>query len=61
MGRHQAEYPLGISPRWAWDEQRYSDLARAIERYLNAGLRIDPLWVDEYNELHKRIDERQNK
>lgn len=61
MDRKQHKYPLGVAPRWAWDEQRYSDLADAIGKYLGAGLPIDPLWVEEYNELHKRIDERQNK
>ena len=60
-GIRNDKYPMGIEPQWVHDEQRYSDLVGVIERYLKGGHPIDPLWIQEYNELHKKIDKRNSK
>lgn len=60
-GIYQPRYPLGIAPQWIHDEQRFSELAAAIGRYLDGGYPIDPLWIEEYNELIEKIDKRNNK
>ena len=57
-GIFRDKQPAGIAPQWLHDEQRYSDLAGAIKRYLDGGYPIDHLWIQEYNELHEKIDKR---
>ena len=51
--------PIGLMPKNIWDEnkkkERLSDLKRAIERYYDAGLQLNPRWVEEYNELVKEV------
>ncbi|QHT60661.1 hypothetical protein GXP70_12400 [Paenibacillus lycopersici] len=46
---------LGVVPRFVWEERRFSDLQESINRFVCAGNRIPPEWVEEYNELLKRI------
>lgn len=47
--------PIGVKPKWLHDElvnkERFEDLCGAISRYYNAGLKINPEWIEEYNEL----------
>lgn len=50
--------PIGIMPKWLWEEQRLHDLHSAIQRYLDVGMTVNPEWIEEYNELSKRIRER---
>lgn len=47
--------PLGIIPRYIWDEKRLSELSAAIVRYLEAGYEIHPDWIEEYDELIERL------
>lgn len=39
--------PIGIMPEAIWRQQRYDDLCRAITRYVVAGLKPLPEWIDE--------------
>lgn len=47
--------PLGVIPRYLHEENRRESLARAITSFTEAGLEISPEWVEEYNELTKKI------
>ena len=47
--------PLGVMPRFIWDEKRLEDLKGAIGRYLAANKPIHIKWVEEYNELVERL------
>lgn len=47
--------PLGVKPRWAWEEERASDLSEAMQRYLDAGVEIPEEWNMEFNELYSKI------
>jgi hypothetical protein len=51
--------PLGVMPKKFHDikvmESRLFDLRGAITRYAEAGLKIDPEWVSEYNDLLDQI------
>ena len=46
--------PLGVMPRWLWEEKRIVDLKDAIIRYLETGKEIPPEWTIEYNDLTKK-------
>lgn len=51
--------PLGVKPRWLWDEIRARDIQEAAVRYFNAEhLKIPIEWIEEYNEIIKRMEER---
>lgn len=43
--------PLGIEPKWMWEERRLEDLKKTIERYYKNGLVIPIEWIEEYNDL----------
>lgn len=47
--------PLGLIPRHMFEQatkhERIADIKRAMIRYLEAGERISPKWLEEYNEL----------
>lgn len=51
--------PLGIMPKWLWEEVRLKELKEAIERYTNEYLPINVKWVNEYNELIQTIQRRE--
>lgn len=52
--------PLGIIPKKINDElvklERLNELSNAIARYYEAGLKINPDWITEYNDLVDSID-----
>lgn len=50
--------PLGVKPRWLHDEQRLQDLGGAIYRYLSDKMPIKIEWVEEYNEIIRRMEGR---
>jgi hypothetical protein len=50
-----AKPPLGIMPRYIHDEQRLNDLCLAINRYITGNKAIPIEWIEEYNELVKRL------
>lgn len=51
--------PLGITPRFIWDEtrnmQRMNEIKDGIDRYCEENLKIPLDWIIEYNELTDRI------
>ena len=49
--------PLGVMPRELWDRKRQKDLADAMARYLEAGMKIPAEWIEEYNEISDRLEE----
>jgi hypothetical protein len=46
--------PIGIMPRYIWDEIRLRELAAAISRYVAVYRPVPAEWIEEYNELLKR-------
>ena len=50
--------PLGIEPKWIWEEKRMKELGNAIVRYLEVGKKIPIEWVVEYNQLAVKVTER---
>jgi hypothetical protein len=48
--------PLGIMPRYIWNEKRLEDLRDAIYRYISAVRPVPAEWIEEYNELLQRTD-----
>ena len=49
--------PLGVIPREMWERQRQKDLADAMVRYLEAGMKTPLEWIEEYNEISDRLKE----
>lgn len=49
--------PLGVMPRDIWDRKRQEELAEAMERYLEAGMKIPTEWLEEYNEISDRWED----
>ena len=43
--------PLGLTPKWIIQTERYYEICGAISRYYNAGKKIPIEWIEEYNEL----------
>ena len=47
--------PLGLIPKKFHDErvraERFNEVCGAIARYYDAGLKINIVWIEEYNEL----------
>ena len=52
--------PIGVMPRDMWDRKRQKDLADAMARYLEAGMKIPAEWIEEYNEISDRLEEVKN-
>ena len=50
--------PLGVMPRDMWDRKRQEELAEAMARYMEAGKKIPKEWLDEYNEISDRWEEK---
>lgn len=46
--------PLGVMPREIWNRKRQKNLADAMARYLEAGMKIPTEWIEEYNEISDR-------
>ena len=46
--------PLGLMPRWRWDEIRVSEITKAIERFMEIGRSVPVEWLSEIQELNSR-------
>ena len=46
--------PLGVMPREIWNRKRQKDLADAMMRHLETGMKIPAEWIEEYNEISER-------
>lgn len=51
LPKHCEKPPLGIVPRYIWEEKRRDELVKAMNRYTAAGCRVPPEWIAEYNAL----------
>jgi hypothetical protein len=49
--------PIGLVPKFVWKERRLCEVKAAIQRYLDAGCRVPPEWIAEYNELIREVDD----
>lgn len=49
--------PIGIIPKKIWIEQRINEIRRAVNEYINAGMRVNVEWIEEYNQLLKELKE----
>ena len=47
--------PIGIEPKWVWEETRLNNLDLAIARYYNENIEIPIEWVEERNGLIKSV------
>jgi len=45
--------PLGLTPKWVRDQQRFDEICEALSRYYNEGKKIPIDWLIEYNSLAK--------
>lgn len=48
--------PLGLRPRFIWEEERLDEIDAAVKRYLEDGKEIPTEWVAEYSELKYKIN-----
>lgn len=46
------ELPLGLTPRWIREEERFEEITSAMIRYSLAGLPIPLEWITEVEELY---------
>lgn len=47
--------PLGLTPKYIWDEQRFDEIRKAIERYMDDLYPVPLEWIEEYNALAERM------
>jgi hypothetical protein len=48
--KYEYQIPIGIMPKYIWDDKRFHELCLAITRYYSEGLEIPIEWIEEYNE-----------
>lgn len=58
---HSIKPPLGIKPKWLYDEQRLNSLYEAIIRYIDAGMLPSIEWIQEMHELQKDVNSRETR
>ena len=46
--------PLGLTPRWIRDMERFEEIISAMKRYSEAGMPIPIEWIEEVDELYDR-------
>lgn len=47
--------PLGLTPKYIWEEKRLQEISEAIGRYAAISAQIPQEWLEEYNELAEKI------
>lgn len=52
--------PLGLMPKWLYDEQRIYDILNAMERYSKQEYKIPLEWITELRSLIERREEHGN-
>lgn len=50
--------PLGVVPKFIWEEMRLNELGRAIREYMDFNLEVRLEWIEEYNELVIKVRDR---
>lgn len=53
--------PIGLYPRFLYDEKRLDDVTQAILRYIDAHKVVPAEWWEEYNELAEREQKRKER
>lgn len=53
--------PIGLMPKFIWEEKRFQAVKEAIDRYMKAEKLVPKEWWEEYSELGHKIQERRNK
>lgn len=48
--------PLGVKPKFIWDEERIKELKGAILRYIDSNWPIPLEFVEEYNDLTETME-----
>ncbi|MFP4976363.1 hypothetical protein ACE6ED_13250 [Paenibacillus sp. CN-4] len=51
--------PIGLRPRYIWEDLRIKEIEEAMQRYGEAGYVIPREWLEERYELHKRREARE--
>ena len=51
MNKSVPKPPVGITPRYEWENQRIITIYNAIGRYIEAGIEVPREWFDELEEL----------
>lgn len=46
--------PIGVTPKFLWEEARIHELFEAMMRYRQAGKQFPEEWIEEFNELIKK-------
>ena len=46
--------PLGLTPRWIHEMERFEEIISAMKRYSEAGIPIPIEWIEEVDELYDR-------
>jgi hypothetical protein len=49
--KHVKRPPIGICPKWIWEEDRKAELLAAMVRYSNENIKIPSAWAAEFLEL----------
>lgn len=49
--------PIGVMPKYIWNDHRLQALSDAIQRYTDANLQVPQEWIDEYNKLVDEMEE----
>lgn len=52
--------PLGLTPKFIREKERYDEVSYAIIRYIDADKEIPIEWIDEYNELVDKVKNTNN-
>ena len=55
MNNMENKPPIGLMPKYIWQEKRYKDICEAIKRYKNVNKKIPKEWIEEYIELWEII------
>lgn len=50
----EKKYPLGVTPKFVWDEWRKHNLKKAIQAYYEADLLPNKEWLEELEILIKQ-------
>ena len=46
--------PLGLTPRWVHEMERFEEIIAAMKRYSEAGLSVPIEWIEELDELYDK-------
>ena len=49
--------PIGVRPRWSWDEARVQEISEALVRYSEDKKDVPLEWIDEHREPSVRLED----